>query len=54
MPHSTAAEQHHAGLPRVFATLLQSMYSFSERDLSTRTCLHILNNPVTEKAVQYV
>ena len=48
------SNQHHACLPRGFATLLQSMYSFSERGLSTRTCVRFLNSPTTEQAARYV
>ena len=65
LPHNTAIEQymtvvrqftnqHHAHPPRSFSTLLQDMWSFTDRDFSARTCLQLQTNPDTEQAVRHV
>ena len=44
----------HACLRHGFATLLQSMYSLSEHNLSTRTCMRVLKIPATKQVARHV
>ena len=46
------SNQHNARLPGDFATQLQSMYSLSEHDLSTRTCVRLLNSSATKQSLR--